>query len=276
MRSYRQAGMALDGARVLITGGGSGIGRRLAIGAGRKGSAVTIWDRDLDRAEAVRAEVAAAGGLAAAHRVDVSDRQAVLAAAELTGPVDVVVNSAGVVSGRPLLDSPPESIERTLDVNLRALFWVTQAFLGAMVERRSGYVVTIASAAGMVAGSKMSDYAASKAGAIAFNEALRNELREAGAGVGTMVVCPFYTDTGMFAGVKSRYPALLPILEPRQVAGAILRGVERGSKQLVTPPLVRTVPLLRLLPVGAFDWVADRLGINESMADFAGRAGDRL
>jgi all-trans-retinol dehydrogenase (NAD+) len=145
-----------------------------------------------------------------------------------------------------------------------------------MIDRRTGYVVTIASAAGMVAGAKMSAYAASKAGAIAFNEALRSELRDCGVGVGSMVVCPFYIDTGMFAGVKSRYPLLLPILEPRQVAGAILRGIERGTKQLIMPPLVRTVPALRMLPVGVFDWVADQLGVNESMEDFAGRQGDRL
>ncbi|MDR2378253.1 MAG: SDR family oxidoreductase [Bifidobacteriaceae bacterium] len=276
MRTYRQEGLALNGARMVITGGGSGIGRRMAIGASRKGATVAIWDLDAARAESVRAEIAAEGGRASAFGVDVVDRAAVMAAAERTGPVDIVVNNAGVVSGRALLDNPAVSIERTLDVNLRALFWVTQAFLGGMVERRTGYVVTVASAAGLVAGSKMADYAASKAGAIAFNEALRNELREAGAGVATMVVCPYYIDTGMFAGVRSRYPALLPILEPRRVAGAILRGIERGTKQLIMPPRVRTVPLLRLAPVGIFDFIADQLGINESMEDFAGRQGDRL
>ncbi|MDR2566628.1 MAG: SDR family oxidoreductase [Bifidobacteriaceae bacterium] len=276
MSKYRQEGLALDGARVVVTGGGSGIGRRMAVGAARKGSTVAVWDLDRGRAESVAAEIVAEGGRASAFAVDVADRAAVAAAAEQTGPADILINNAGVVSGRPLLEDTPASIDRTLDVNLRSLFWVTQAFLGGMIEQRTGYVVTVASAAGLVAGSKMTDYAASKAGAIAFNEALRNELREAGTGVATMVVCPFYIDTGMFAGVRSRYPLLLPILEPRQVAGAILRGIERGTKQLIMPPLVRSVPLLRLLPVGAFDWVADQLGINESMADFAGREGDRL
>jgi all-trans-retinol dehydrogenase (NAD+) len=55
-----------------------------------------------------------------------------------------------------------------------------------------------------------------------------------------------------------------------------LRGIERGTKQLIMPPLVSAVPLLRLLPVGLFDWVADQLGIDESMEEFAGRQGDRL
>ncbi|MDR0593337.1 MAG: SDR family NAD(P)-dependent oxidoreductase, partial [Bifidobacteriaceae bacterium] len=64
MKAYRQAGLALRGARVVITGGGSGIGRRMAIGAARKGSAVTVWDLDGGRAESVRAEIEAEGGRA--------------------------------------------------------------------------------------------------------------------------------------------------------------------------------------------------------------------
>jgi all-trans-retinol dehydrogenase (NAD+) len=71
-------------------------------------------------------------------------------------------------------------------------------------------------------------------------------------------------------------PLLLPILEPRRVAGAILRGIERGSKQIILPPFVRVVPLLRVQPVAVADWAADMFGINRSMEDFAGRSGDRL
>jgi all-trans-retinol dehydrogenase (NAD+) len=276
LAAYRQAGVALDGAAAVITGAGSGLGRRLALGAARKGCAVAVWDLDGARAGAVRDEILAQGGRASAHQVDVTDQAAVAAAGEATGPVDIVVNNAGVVSGRPLLEEAPAAIDRAIDVNLKAPFWVTRAFLPEMVERDYGFVVTVASAAGMLAGSRMAAYAASKAGAIAFNESLRNELREAGAAVGTMSVCPFYIDTGMFAGVKTKVPALLPILEPRRVAGAVLRGIERGSKQIIAPPFVRVVPLLRLGPVGLADWTADLFGINESMEDFAGRAGDRL
>ncbi|MDR0366028.1 MAG: SDR family NAD(P)-dependent oxidoreductase, partial [Bifidobacteriaceae bacterium] len=275
MMSYRQQGVPLDGSRVVITGAGSGIGRRMAIGAARKGATVMVWDRDAQRAQAVAAEITAFGGEARAQQVDVVDREAVHDAAERAGGADILINNAGVVSGRYLLDETPEAIDRTLAVNLKSLFWVTQAFLGGMVARHHGYVVTVASAAGIVAGSKMAAYAASKAGAIAFNEALRNEMRETDSGVGTMVVCPFYIDTGMFEGVKTRVPWLLPILEPRRVAGAILRGIERGTKQLILPPFVRVVPLLRVQPVGLADWSADMFGINRSMEDFAGRGGDR-
>jgi all-trans-retinol dehydrogenase (NAD+) len=248
----------------------------MAIGAARRGATVALWDLDGRRADSVRQEIEREGGQATAHAVDVTDRIQVEAAAAATGPVDVVINSAGVVSGRSLLEDTPEAIDRTIDVNLKALFWVTRAFLPGMVERGLGFVVTVASAAGMLAGSRMAAYAASKAGAIAFNESLRNEMRQDQTGVGTMVVCPFYIDTGMFAGVKTKVPALLPILEPRRVAGAILRGIERGTKQIIAPPFVRIVPLLRVQPVGLADWTADLFGINQSMEDFSGRAGDRL
>jgi all-trans-retinol dehydrogenase (NAD+) len=276
LTGYKQQGVAFDGATAVITGAGSGIGRLMAIGAARKGCEVLVWDLDGARAESVRAEIVAAGGKASAFAVDVTNREQVEAAAAAAGPADILINSAGVVSGRALLEETPEAIDRTIDVNLKSLFWVTRAFLPGMCRRRLGFVTTVASAAGMLAGSKMAAYAASKAGAIAFNDSLRNELRQADAGVGTMAVCPFYIDTGMFAGVKTKVPALLPILEPRRVAAAVLMGIERGSKQIIMPPFVRVVPLLRLGPVGLMDWTADLFGINESMSDFAGRAGDRL
>jgi all-trans-retinol dehydrogenase (NAD+) len=122
----------------------------------------------------------------------------------------------------------------------------------------------------------MSDYSASKFGAVGFNEALRNELRRAEARVNTVIVCPYYMDTGMFAGVKTRFPALLPILDPARVAVKVLRAVEEGGQQVIEPPFVRLVPSLRLLPPRAMDLIADFFGINATMDDFTGRVGDRV
>ncbi|MFP5313113.1 MAG: SDR family NAD(P)-dependent oxidoreductase, partial [Actinomycetes bacterium] len=129
------AGTPLSGSTLLITGGGSGLGRRMALGAGRRGSRVVIWDLDAAAGAAVRDEIRAAGGSAEAFAVDVTDREAVATAAAAAGPVDIVVNNAGVVSGRLLLDATDEAIERTMNVNVLALYWVTRAFLGGMAER---------------------------------------------------------------------------------------------------------------------------------------------
>jgi all-trans-retinol dehydrogenase (NAD+) len=268
-------GTRLAGARVLVTGGGSGLGRRMAIGAAGRGATPIVWDRSAERAHAVRDEIRAHGLTAEAHVVDVTDRSAVREAAAATGAVDVLVNNAGVVSGRPLLETSDEAIERTIAVNVLSLYWVTRAFLPGMVERRRGTVVTVASAAGLVGVARQTDYAASKWAAVGFTESLRAELRQAGAGVRTLAVCPYYIDTGMFEGVRTRFPLLLPILREGDVARRVLDAVEAGRQQLVMPPLVRVLPVLRMLPVPVFDAVLDVFGINRGMEHFTGRPGDR-
>jgi all-trans-retinol dehydrogenase (NAD+) len=185
--------------------------------------------------------------------------------------VDVLVNNAGVVGGRPLLELSDAQIETTFAVNTLALFWTTRAFLPAMIERGSGHLVTIASASALIGVAKLSDYAASKWAAMGFDESLRAELRTLAPGVRTTVVCPYYVDTGMFRGVRSRFPRLLPILREEDVAAAIVRAVQRDRRRLVLPPLVGLLPLLRVLPVGAFDRIATFLGVNASMDAFRGR-----
>lgn len=268
-------GTGLSGATLLVTGGGSGLGRRLALGAAQRGSRVVIWDMDAVRGAGVRDEIRAAGGDAEALAVDVTDRDAVNAAAASTGHVDVLVNNAGVVSGHHLLDADDEAIERTLKVNVLALYWVTRAFLAGMAGRRRGTIVTIASAAGLVGVARQTDYSASKFAAFGFNESLRAELRANRHEVNTLVVCPYYIDTGMFEGVRTRWPLLLPILREEDVATKVLDAIESGRRQLVLPPMVKLLPALRVLPVGAFDRLMDVFGVNRTMGHFTGRAGDR-
>ena len=269
-------GTSLSGRTVLVTGGGSGLGRRMAIGAARRGARVVIWDVSAESGSSVRDEIRAAGNLAEAQTVNVADKDAVKQAAAAAGQVDVLVNNAGVVSGRQLLDATDEDIRRTFDVNVLALYWVTRAFLPGMVDRGRGTVVTVASAAGLVGVAKQSDYSASKFAAVGFNESLRAELRNGRTGVSTLVVCPYYIDTGMFDGVRTRFPRLLPILKEEEVAAGILDAIESGRQKLVLPPLVNLVPAARMLPVGAFDRLMDVLGINRTMDQFTGRARDAL
>lgn len=269
--------MPFEGARVLVTGGGSGFGRLLACGAAQRGaSEVVVWDLSAERAQATVDVIMNHGCQAQAMVVDVTDEAAVQAAAGQTGAIDVLVNNAGVVSGRALLDNSASSIERTLQVNLHSLFWVTRAFLGGMIERNWGCVVTVSSAAGLVGPARMTDYSASKFGAFGFNEALRNELRQQGSQVRTLIVAPYYMSTGMFDGVSTRFPMLLPILRPTRVAAAALNAIEAGRSVLVLPWFVNSLALLRLMPVKMLDLMADFFGINHGMDDFHGRTGDRV
>lgn len=267
-------GTPLSGATVLVTGGGSGLGRRMAIGAARRGADVVIWDVSADRATAVRDDIRAHGYPAEAHTADVTDKAAVRAAAEATGEIDVLINNAGVVSGKPLLENTDAGIERTMAVNVLGLYWVTRAFLPGMVDRRRGAVATIASAAGLVGVARQTDYSASKWAAVGFTESLRAELRLDRTGVRTLVVCPYYIDTGMFEGVRTRFPLLLPILHEGDVARRVLDGIESGRERIVLPPIVNLIPPARLLPVRAFDAFMDVMGVNRTMDHFTGRPAD--
>ncbi|UCR89943.1 SDR family oxidoreductase [Mycetocola spongiae] len=272
-------GTRLHGATVVVTGAGSGIGRLMALGAARRGARVIIWDLSAERGEAVRDEILGRGGRAHSAVVNVANREAVEEAARAVlsdiGAVDVLINNAGVVTGKPLLEADPASIQRTMDVNATALFWTTRAFLPGMIERQRGSIVTIASAAGFVAVARQTDYSASKFAAVGFTEALRAELRAAGDNVHTLLVCPYYIDTGMFAGVRTRFPLLLPILQESAVALRILDSIEAGRAQIMLPRTVRLVSALRLLPVALSDRLLDFAGLNRGMDHFTGRAAER-
>ena len=181
---------------VLITGAASGLGRRMALGVARRGGSLTLWDLDGDRLDTVRSEIAKLGARAETGVVDVSDRSAVYEAARrVAAPVDVLVNNAGVVHGKTLLELSDESIERSFAVNALALFWTVKAFLPSMVERNRGHLVTIASAGGLIGVPRLSDYSATKFAAVGLDESLRAELATTAPGVRTTVVCPYFIDT---------------------------------------------------------------------------------
>jgi all-trans-retinol dehydrogenase (NAD+) len=270
---------ALHNKHVLVTGGARGIGRLLVLGCARVGAAVTVWDLDAEGAERAAMEAREAGAAEAhAFACDVSDREQVYARADevrsSAGDVDVLVNNAGIVNGKPLLDLPDDEIERTFAVNSLALFWTTKAFLPAMKARGSGHLVTVASAAGLIGTARETDYAASKFAAVGFAEALRQELRHGAPGVKTTVVCPYYIDTGMFEGVKTRFPLLLPVLKEQAVADRVLKAVRRNQPLVQMPFMVGTLPAMRLLPVWAFDQLTDFFGLNNCMDGFTGRTPD--
>lgn len=264
----------LPGATFLVTGGGSGIGRLLSLRSADEGAHVVIWDLSASAGESVRDEIRARGGHADSYAIDVTDREAVKTAAEVVGPVDILVNNAGVVTGKRLLDATEEEIERTFDVNVMALYWTTRAFLGGMIERRHGAVMTVSSAAGLVGVAKQTDYSASKFAAFGFAESLRAELAKDATGVDSLVACPFYIDTGMFAGVRTKVPRLLPILDQDYAAGRILTAIVEGRQQLVMPRMVGVIPAARLLPVKLFDRVMNLFGVNDTMDAFTGRGRD--
>ena len=267
----------ISSSKVVITGGASGIGRLMALGFAARGAIVVILDLNGDGARVVAKELHAATGRDHhAYEVDVTDREAVYAVADEVrrdvGDPTIVVNNAGVISGSDsLMDTPDELIDLTIDVNAKALFWITKAFLPAMIAADHGHVVTIGSASGMVGVSRLVEYSASKHAAIGFDESLRMELAEMAPGVRTTIVNPYYINTGMFEGVKSKFPWLMPILDEQDVADRVIEAVAKGRPRLVMPWSVKLLQPAHALPVRIYDAVINFVGVNDTMKTYTGR-----
>lgn len=161
---------------------------------------MAIFDRDAAGAEAVRAEIAAAGGSAAAYAVDITDHGTVLSAVRTVeaeqGPIRILVNNAGWDVFRPFIKTDPELWQKLIAINLVGALNLHHAVLPLMAERRAGKVVNIASDAARVGSSGEAVYAACKGGLVAFSKTVAREL--AAKGVNVNVVCPGPTDTNLF------------------------------------------------------------------------------
>lgn len=262
----------INNKRVLITGGASGIGLELASQLSQAGAKLVLWDIDEQGLDHAKSSLVAAGREVNIYTCDLSSREEIKTAAERTlsdgGPVDVLINNAGIVSGKNLLELSDRDIEQTFQVNALALFWTVRCFLPSMLERDSGHIVTIASAAGIAGTARLTDYCASKFAAVGFDESLRLELKQANSKVVTTVVCPYFIDTGMFDGAKTRFAWLLPILRPEKVVRRIVRCIQKDRRRLVMPWFVYSAWPSRLLPVSGFDWLMDFFGVSRSMDEF--------
>jgi all-trans-retinol dehydrogenase (NAD+) len=267
---------ALPGRVVLVTGAAGGIGRRMALNAAQHGATVVAWDIDGGRLDVLVKEIDdIAPGRGHSYVVDVTDAALVTKTAAQVesevGPVDVLILNAGVINGKLIEELTESEIRKTFDVNVLGLYWATKAFLPTMKKRRSGHIVTIASAAGLLGVVRQVDYSATKHAAVGFAESLRVELHRYAPDLRTTLVCPYYINTGMFDGVKSKVGWLLPILEEQDVADKVISAVERDKPELFMPWSVATLPFLRGLPSKFFDRAMDFLGVHASMDEFHGR-----
>ena len=262
------------GKNVLITGGASGLGRHMAQKMAALGAHIIIWDINEIQLAKVAGEIKEKRGSVSTYNCDVSDRSAVHTAANSLkqdlGTVDILINNAGVVCGKPFLECTDDQIQKTMSVNVMAHFWTTRSFLPDMIRKNSGHIVTIASAGGIMGVSRQVDYAASKFAAFGLDESLRLEIKKNKWNIQTTVVCPYYMTTDMFRGVKTRFPLLLPILDANEVAEKVVQAIRKDKARVILPPVVYAVWPLRLLPVALFDAAANFLGLNKSMDTFRG------
>jgi short-subunit dehydrogenase len=261
--------------RVLVTGAASGIGKATAEAFAAGGADVLLVDLNADALAAVAARLAARGVRAWTYRLDVTDEAGILALRDRVhrdgGPIDVLVNNAGVVFGGAFLDVPLEKHRTTYAVNVLGLVAMTHAFLPDLIGRPDAHLVNVASASGYVGLPFGATYASSKWAVIGFSESLQLELALAGhRHVHVTTVCPSYVATGLVEGAKA--PATTSLLAPERVAALIVDAVLSNAVVVRTPWLVRlTPPLKGVLPFRAFYRIAAWLGVNTSMMEWRGR-----
>jgi short-subunit dehydrogenase len=244
----------LHGARCLLTGGSSGIGRAAASALAAKGAHVVVAGRDAVRTRAVAGEVGGTPVVA-----DLGDSPQVARLALEAGPIDVLVNNAGSGSATPFAEIAPETIGELISLNLTASLLLTRSLLPGMLDRGRGHVVMIASVAGHVGVRNEAAYAATKAGLITFAESLQQEL--AGTPIGVSIVSPGVVDTPFFdrrgRSYERRRPRPLP---PERVAEAIVLAIERNRAEIVVPRWLAFPIRLHGVAPGLYRWAATRWG----------------
>ncbi len=256
---------SLSGKVVAITGGGRGIGRTTAQALVRKGCRVALGDLDLEQAEQAAAEL---GGGTVAIQLNVTDRDSFTAfldeAERQLGPLDVLINNAGIMPVTPFEQESDDSIRRQLDINVYGVMVGTQLAVRRMKARGRGHIVNIASSAGKAGVPGIATYAATKHAVVGLTEAVRAECR--GSGVELSYVMPITVNTQLIEGLADKRG--VKRVEPEDVAKEIVDALELGKVDVYVPRELRaSVTMGALLPRRAREAVARFMGVTEVMTE---------
>jgi short-subunit dehydrogenase len=250
----------LSGKLVLVTGGARGIGKSTAAKLTAEGARVLIADRDGDVARETAKELALAG----AYDLDVSDAPAFKALVEeieaKRGPIEVLINNAGIMTLGRFSEQPARNDERMVAVNLFGVINGTRAVLPRMEKRQRGHIVNVASQAGKIGTPAAAVYAATKHAVCGLTESLRLEYRNSGIRFTYVLPAPVKTD--LFVGAKElKWP---PVVQPEEVADAILDGIVRGKLEVYVPKIGKLLSILPgILPLSVRDRIGDLLGLDK-------------
>ena len=259
--------MELKGSVVLITGASSGIGAELARQADARGCRVGLLARSRDGLEQLRAELR---GKCEVVTADVTSPEQVAAAvaqvAAALGPIDVLVNNAGIGLYGAFLDTEADEVDRIMRTNFMGVVHVLKAVLPGMVERRRGHVVNVGSIAGRIGAPFEAAYSASKFAVTGLSEALAAEL--APFGIGVSLVNPGPEDTPFFDTRGHAYARKHPKPVPAaRVARTVLTCVENGHAEAFVAPLLRQAIVTKTLVPPLLRWGTARAFAKELAAE---------
>lgn len=262
---------SLRGRLVFVTGGARGIGRATAAALVAEGARVVLADLDATLADAVAAEL---GGGVRAVGLDVTDHVAFTAALEETerdlGPLDVLINNAGVMGIGAFVDDTHASAHRQFAINVFAVMHGTREALHRMTPRGRGHVVNVASMAGVVPTPGAATYSASKHAVVGFCESLVWEVR--GSGVDLSYVLPALVNTELAAGLKRTRAA--NVIEPEDVATEIVKALKKPRLAVFVPPAMGPITRFSgLLPRAVGDRIMTASGSDHLILDSLGDAG---
>ena len=268
----------LAGETAAITGAARGIGRATAEALLQQGMRVAIGDVDFTSARQTASEL---GPSAVALALDVTDRSSFAAfldgAEEQLGPLDVLVNNAGIMPIGPFLQEDDDTARRIIDINVHGVILGMKLALPRMLSRGRGHVVNIASQAGKYGLPGGATYCASKAAVINLSRAVRKELR--GSGVELSVISPVAVNTELGLGLAEPHQRQFRKIEPRQVADAIVQTLREPKFDVHVPKqLLVSERVSGLLPIGVQDGLSRISGADAVLAhaNSAARAGYEL
>jgi NAD(P)-dependent dehydrogenase (short-subunit alcohol dehydrogenase family) len=257
----------LTGTIVVITGGARGIGAATARALARAGARLALGDLDGDLAASVAAELGAAS---IGRKLDVTDHAGFAAfldeVEEVLGPIDVLINNAGIMPVAEFEQESAESIARQLEINLHAVIFGSQEAVKRMRPRGHGHLVNVASAAGKGGFPGVVTYCSTKFGVVGLTEALDAELH--GTGVDVSCVMPAIVRTELTEGVKDHW--MIKTSTPEQVAEAIVRALKKPRLDVYVPSSLNAMNRsMALWPRRAQKWFLRATRADRLLADAA-------
>ncbi|MFJ7934509.1 3-ketoacyl-ACP reductase [Sporosarcina sp. NPDC096371] len=225
----------LTGKTALITGAGRGIGRATAIAFAKEGIHIGLVGRTAANLEEVAKELSEYGVNVTMATADVSDNESVIAAVEHVkselGPIDILINNAGIGKFGKFLELSPEEFKNIIDVNLMGVYYVTRAVLPEMIERQAGDIINISSTAGQKGAPVTSAYSASKFGLLGLTESLMLEVRKHNIRVSALTPSTVATDLAFAENLTDGNPD--KVMQPEDLAEVMVMQLKLHPRILV-------------------------------------------